>query len=29
MPDYTIENKVKEMEQGVDAQWEQAWKLAR
>jgi C-terminal processing protease CtpA/Prc len=29
IPDYTIENKVKELEKGVDAQWEQAWKLAR
>ncbi len=29
MPDYTIENKLKEMEQGADAQWEKALKLAR
>jgi hypothetical protein len=29
MPDYTIENKVKEIEQGIDAQWEQALKHAR
>ena len=29
MPDFTIENKVKELEQGVDAQWEQALQLTR